>query len=171
MQTETTGFASGLWLTVIGIFMGLGFAGGYLVATNHASTGLKKREAEWNAKSASYFAQENKLEAELASLKSTLAGKDKELAALRKKEAGDTSELQDTRAVLAKEREEHASRIAEMKAYLDIDPSKRGLVEQFLRARKGFIYIKSQVDAGQFKGLDTSDGFQILSAAFEEEKK
>ncbi|QIF01711.1 hypothetical protein [Roseimicrobium sp. ORNL1] len=138
MQTESTGFASGLWLTVIGIFMGLGFAGGYLVASNHASTGLKKREAEWNSKSASYFAQENKLTAELAALKSTLSDRDKELATLRKKEN---------------------------------DRHERGVVELFRKARQGFTYIKSQVDAGQFEGLDGTDGFQILSAAFEEEKK
>jgi hypothetical protein len=138
MQTEITGFASGLWLTVIGIFMGLGFAGGYLVASNHASTGLKKREAEWSEKSASYFAQENKLTTELASLKSTLSDKDRELATLRKKEN---------------------------------DRHERGLVELFRKARQGFINIKSDVDAGNFEGLDGTDGFQILSAAFEEEKK
>jgi chromosome segregation ATPase len=174
MQTESTGFASGLWLAVIGIFMGLGFAGGYLVASNHASTGLKKREAEWNEKSASYITQENKLTAELASLKSTLADEDKELAGLRKKETATASELQEAQAKLAREREEHASRMAEVKAHLDIDRHERGLIDQFLKAKKGFIYIKSEVDAGRFKGLEVTDGFQILRATFEsvpEEKK
>lgn len=170
MQSESTAFASGLWLTVIGIFMGLGFSGGYLVATNHASTHLKGQEGEWSAKAASAFAQENKLTAELASLKSTLADMDKELAGSRKRESAMASELQEARAKLAKESEEHASQMADVKAYLDIDHQERGVLEQFQRARKGFIYIKSQVDAGQFQGLDTTDGFQILSAAFEEKK-
>lgn len=167
MQPESTGFASGLWLTVIGIFMGLGFAGGYLVATNHASTGLKDREAEWSEKSASYFSQENKLTAELASLKSTLADKDKELEGLRKKEATTGSALQTAEAKLARVREEHAFRMAEISPIVDLGRRRGSLIPLLMKARQGFIYIKSEVDAGRFQGLDTTDGFQILSATFE----
>ncbi|RBP40328.1 hypothetical protein DES53_10834 [Roseimicrobium gellanilyticum] len=173
MQADSTRFAGGLWLVVIGIFMGLGFAGGYLVAANQTSTAFKKQEKEWSVKSKAFVSQNNKQTAELASAKEQLTRKEGELAERLKKETAAVRELRELQATLESEREENASRMAELKAHLDIDRRQQGLVQQFLKAKQGFTNIKIELAAGHFKGLRESSGFQILSAAFEtvEEKK
>jgi hypothetical protein len=167
MKEEPTGFAGGLWLMVIGTCMGLGFAGGYLVASNEASTASKKKQEEWSTKSKAYSMQEHKDTAELVSLGSLLMNREEELKGLRKKEAALARELKEMRETLDKEREKHASRMAETKPMLDLDHKQGSLLQQFLKAKQGFTNIKVELDAGHFKGLEDTDGFQILRAAFE----
>jgi hypothetical protein len=171
MKEEPTGFAGGLWLMVIGICMGLGFAGGYLVASNEASTALKKKQDEWSAKSNAYAAQEHKSTGELAALKRSLFHKDEKIAEHLKKSMDLDHQLQDAKSMLVRERREH---VAEMKQYEDIKLElNRDRVdwdrtqEKFEKAKQGFRNIKVELDAGRFKGLEESSGFQILSTAFE----
>jgi chromosome segregation ATPase len=171
MKQEPMGFAGGLWLMVIGTFMSLGFAGGYLVASNESSTALRKKQEEWSAKSKAYAAEKDEVTAELEALKGSLAHRDGQIASQLKKSAELERELQQVQLSLAREREEHAAgmkQYEEIKQVLSRDYAGGGSAWEHLeKARKGFRSIKVEVDAGRFQGLKESSGFQILDAAFE----
>ena len=168
MNEELKGSAAGLWLAVISISMGLGLAGGYFVVAHQAESVIKQREEGWRAHFQTLTSQDDKRKAEMASLKSVLSAKDQELSDHRKKEAELTRELREAHKTLVAERKQREAEMEEIMPILNKDwPAVDATRANFEKAKQGFTSLKAELDTGKYKGLESSDGFQILSAAFE----
>lgn len=165
-------------------------AGGFFVATDRAMSQLREREARWETQSKASRAREDKLSREFAVLNVKLTDRDEELTNLRRNVESLTADLQRVKTTAQKEKDDKEAEVSLLEqaltvkaAYMDQlhrEMAKRNAmaldsfdlqsplsIKQVVTAKNAFHDIQHEVAAGNFKGLDLTNGYQRLRTIFD----
>ncbi|HSI63289.1 MAG TPA: hypothetical protein VLE43_09215 [Candidatus Saccharimonadia bacterium] len=178
------------WITGLFLFLWMGYFFGYFVATDKAVEGLKEREAKWEQQSKAFRERQTQDATELAKLNSTLTDQGEELKVLRLKYENLQRDLQRVKTAAQKNGNEQEGKIASLEAFAamkmaELKEAHRVIAQknlistdrfdlhspltlkQIVTAKNAFHDIQHEVAAGNFKGLDLTNGYQRLKAIFE----
>jgi hypothetical protein len=178
------------WVIGLFLFLWMGYFFGYFVATDKAMSGLKQREADWESNSRTFQSQNRSLSEELARLKSNFADKENELRAAQLKSESLKRELVQAQLTVKTVEEVLYGKISRLeeanalqKAALDeahkLLVAKRIVssdhfqiespltIKQIVTAKQAFNDIQHEVAAGNYKGLNLTNGYQKLRAIFD----